>query len=102
MLKLLLSLFSVIILTSSLSYGFFKPEGIVTGKVLDSSTGYYLPGAVIKINGTKLGAITDKSGYFQILNVPTGIQTVSVSYIGYTDTEKQVNIEDQKNTSVTF
>lgn len=101
MLKKLLLVLSVILFSSSLSYG-FKPEGIVTGKVLDEATGYYLPGAVVKINDTKLGAITDKSGYFQILNVPTGKQKISVSYIGYSNAESEVDVTDQKTTSLTF
>jgi len=101
MLKKLLLVLFVSIISSSLSYG-FKPEGIVTGKVLDSSTGFYLPGAVVKIKGTNLGAITDKSGSFQILNVPIGKQTVSVSYIGYANAESELEVTDKKTTSLTF
>ncbi|MER3330022.1 MAG: carboxypeptidase-like regulatory domain-containing protein, partial [Candidatus Kapaibacterium sp.] len=101
MLKKLLSILALILITTTVAYS-FKPEGVVTGQVLDSSTGFYLPGAVVKVKGTKLGAVTDKSGNFQILNVPTGKQTIIVSYIGYSGKTEEIEVNDQKTSSLKF
>lgn len=101
MLKKLLSILALILIATTVAYS-FKPEGIVTGQVLDASNGFYLPGAVVKVKGTKLGAVTDKTGNFQILNVPTGMQTLTVSYIGYSNKVQEIEVSDQKTTTIKF
>lgn len=57
--------------------------GKIAGTVKDKDTGEELIGANILIEGTGLGASTDKDGYFVILNVPPGTYTLSVLYLGY-------------------
>ena len=55
--------------------------GKVTGKVIDNNTGEALLGANIQIVGTYLGTSSDETGYFVILNIPPGSQTLrAVSY----------------------
>ncbi|MFA7327006.1 MAG: TonB-dependent receptor [Candidatus Kapaibacterium sp.] len=101
MLKKLLSILALFIIATTVALA-FKPEGIITGQVLDSSNGYYLPGAVVKVKGTKLGAVTDKSGNFQILNVPIGTHTITVSYLGYSNKVEEIEITDKKTSSLKF
>ena len=55
----------------------------LTGTVTDSTSGETLIGASVRIEGTALGAATDIDGLFRIDRVPSGPQTVRVSYIGY-------------------
>jgi outer membrane cobalamin receptor len=55
----------------------------LTGYVRDSETGETLVGATVFIEGTKLGARTDKNGYFTVRNMPPGMQVFRVSYLGY-------------------
>ena len=57
--------------------------GRITGQVSDAGTGAYLPGANIVVEGTYLGAATDRQGRYAIENVPAGNQTLMVSYLGY-------------------
>jgi len=57
--------------------------GKVTGTVIDDETGKALLGANIQVEGTYRGTSSDESGYFVILNVPPGVQTLKVSMIGY-------------------
>jgi hypothetical protein len=48
-----------------------------------------LEGANVILVGVPLGAITDATGHYTILNVPAGTYTVKVSYIGYAPTTVQ-------------
>ncbi|MDZ7336781.1 MAG: TonB-dependent receptor [candidate division KSB1 bacterium] len=57
--------------------------GIIKGRVFDKHTTDVLPGANILIKGTSIGAAADQHGMYTISHVPTGEQTIVVSYIGY-------------------
>jgi len=75
--------------------------GKVTGKVIDDNTGEALLGANIQIVGTYLGTSSDESGYFVILNIPPGAQTLRASMIGYSDvTVTGVRVEIDLTTEV--
>ena len=67
-------------------------RGVVSGFVEDIISKEPLIGATISIKGIKAGAYTNKSGYFSISNLPAGLQTVVVSYIGYLKKEVSVSI----------
>ena len=60
-------------------------QGSVTvkGTIFDATNDIGLPGANIEIKGTGIGAATDLDGVFIIHNVPSGKQTLVVSYLGY-------------------
>ncbi|PIB36900.1 TonB-dependent receptor [Reichenbachiella sp. 5M10] len=57
----------------------------VKGSILDAQSEYPLIGATVQVLGTEsiLGGITDINGQFKLENVPTGRQTLAVSYMGY-------------------
>ena len=57
--------------------------GDIRGKVLDANTGDPLPGAIVLLKGTSMGASTDLEGNYSIRDVPLGSYLVRVSYIGY-------------------
>lgn len=61
------------------------PAQTVTGRVTDD-TGAGLPGASVVIKGTTNGTTTDANGAFS-LSVPTGTETLVISYIGYVPQE---------------
>lgn len=65
--------------------------GTVSGKVTDENNNG-LPGVNVVVEGTSLGASTDGDGDFNILNVPTGSQTITVSYIGLESQSSSVNV----------
>ncbi len=66
--------------------------GAVTGSVVDSSTGKYLEGADVSVDGTSLHASTARDGAFTLTNVPAGPHTVTVSYPGLETKSAPVNI----------
>ena len=64
----------------------------LSGFVEDSTTKETLVGATAKLKGTKLGAFTNKSGYFSLGSIPAGSYTLTVSAVGYTPLELKVTI----------
>jgi len=60
-------------------------SGKIAGKVTDQENGDALIGASVLVIGTSLGAATDFDGNYNILNVPPGVYTIRVSYVGYTN-----------------
>jgi hypothetical protein len=68
---------------SSVSYA--QTEGTdIKGYILDASSGESLPYANITVKGMRIGATSDKDGYFIMVNPPVGVDTLEVYYIGYT------------------
>ncbi len=84
-LKFMLSLLIVLSFIFSNSFALDKQgtTGKITGKVIDAKDKSPLIGAVIKVANTTLGAITDESGEYTILNVDVGTYNVQATYIGY-------------------
>ncbi len=71
--------------------------GEIAGRVYDSETDNYLPGANIILEGTLLGAASDRDGLFRIINVPAGTYTLKTLYMGYQDYSVEVTVpEDGK------
>ncbi|MDD3807191.1 MAG: TonB-dependent receptor [Candidatus Marinimicrobia bacterium] len=61
----------------------FAAMGKIMGTVTDAETGVPLPGVNIVIEGTTMGAATNEDGSYVILDVPPGIYSLQVTYIGY-------------------
>jgi hypothetical protein len=58
-------------------------SGKIRGKVTDAGTGEALVGANVVVVGTSMGAATNTSGEYTILNVPSGTYVLKTSYVGY-------------------
>jgi len=55
----------------------------IKGYVKDAKSGEALPFANIVLKGTNRGTTTNTDGYFVLVNVPVGICSLQVHYIGY-------------------
>lgn len=55
----------------------------ISGFVCDSESGEALVGASVVLKGTRLGAVTNASGFFSIPDVSSGKKTIRVSFMGY-------------------
>lgn len=55
----------------------------LSGVIRDESTGETLPNAIIRVLGTKKGAVSNMDGFFTILGVPYDTSTISIDYLGY-------------------
>lgn len=72
---------------------FSQSNGKIVGKVLDEATGNELPAANITVEGTMFGSATDIYGEYVITNVPPGMYTLNISYIGYESKEVDVMLK---------
>ena len=61
----------------------FAQNGKLAGQLLDKNTGESIIGAVVRIDGTQLATVTDIEGRYLIANIPVGIYSVTVNFIGY-------------------
>ncbi|HTO94822.1 MAG TPA: carboxypeptidase-like regulatory domain-containing protein, partial [Bacteroidota bacterium] len=62
----------------------YADSGTLRGRVTDRATGDPLPGANVTIVGTSIGASSDLDGKYIIRSIPSGAQSVRVTYVGYT------------------
>ncbi len=96
--KIFLFIFLIFISISNLIFA--GTTGKIVGTVTDKSTGDMLIGANIVLEGSGLGASTDQDGYFAILNIPPGVYTLTVYYVGYSTLKIQnVNVSIDRTTT---
>jgi outer membrane receptor for ferrienterochelin and colicin len=75
--------------------------GTLSGVVRDKETKNVLPGANVAVEGTTMGAMADRAGYFTIPNLPAGTYDVTVTMIGYQVlTVRQVRINVDLETAL--
>ncbi len=77
-------------------------SGTVVGQVVDAQSARPLQDAQISIPGTGVGALSNASGRFTLLNVPAGQQTLRVDLIGYSSVEQTVSVAANQTAQVTF
>jgi TonB-dependent receptor len=68
-------------------------SGRVHGVVKDTSSGDLLPGAIVELKGTSLGASTNLNGGYDIRSIPPGSYTLSVRYVGYRSVEMPIEVQ---------
>lgn len=73
-------------------------SGDVYGYLKDENSGEPLPYANIGLIGTERGTSTNVEGYFVLVNVPAGVCSLSVSYIGYES--KVISINNRISNSI--
>ena len=94
--KRFLLLFAISILTFANATA--QKKTTVTGRVLDSESAEALSYAtvqILKADTTSMiaGGATNLNGYYNVKNVPTGLYVMKVSYIGYHNFFRQVEIK---------
>lgn len=67
--------------------------GTIVGRVVDSAGGQGLGRATVKVQGTKLTAVTSDSGTFTLRDVPEGDQVVVVRLFGYRPVNRIVTVK---------
>jgi len=69
-----------------------QEPGTIRGTVVHDATLQPAVGAQVSVVGTGRGALTNSSGDFLILNVPSGTHTLRVEMMGYATTERTVDV----------
>jgi len=71
----------------------YATKGNIKGKIIDSHTKEALIGAIVSIENTTLGTVTDEEGNFLIPQVEAGVYNIKASYVSYqTQTLKGIKI----------
>ncbi len=85
---------SILLYVFFMSLGSFvwAQTGSVEGVITDEDTDEPLIGANVVLENTTIGTITDVEGRFTLGGLPTGKQTLTVSYVGYDPLEYPVTI----------
>lgn len=80
-----------------------EKKGAVKGKVVDGKTGESLPGAIVLIEGTTIGANSDLDGNYSINFVTPGTYTITCKFISYVTKQiKDVKVNSGDATIVNF
>ncbi|MEO8665685.1 MAG: TonB-dependent receptor [Ignavibacteria bacterium] len=73
----------------------------IRGKITDASNSEPLVGAVVKIQNTSLGTVTDLDGIYDITEINPGSYDLEVSYIGYSSKIiKDVKVAGKQTTKI--
>jgi hypothetical protein len=63
--------------------------GVINGTIIDKDCGDGVAWANVVVLGTHLGAMTDSTGQFRIVNVPAGMYTVKAMGMGYSASQME-------------
>ncbi|MDR8393578.1 TonB-dependent receptor [Aliifodinibius sp. S!AR15-10] len=77
-------------------------QGVISGTVIDGTSGETLPGANVSIQGTQIGASTDADGEYTISDVDPGTYTLVATFIGYQQSTQQVTIASGETVEANF
>jgi outer membrane receptor protein involved in Fe transport len=81
--------------------GWGAVTGKISGLILDAENNSPLIGANVLIEGTTLGAATDQSGNYTIINIPPGVYSMRISMMGYQETlVEQVRVKIDLTTTI--
>ena len=74
----------------------------ISGFVVDNESGETIIRASVAITGTKLGAYTNKSGFFSISNIPDGNYVIAVSSVGFKRIYDTLSLKSNDDISKTY
>ena len=64
----------------------------ITGRIVDRGSGQPMAAVQVSIAGTGIGALSQQTGRYLLLNVPVGTHTVTAQRIGFKTTTAQVTV----------
>jgi TonB-dependent starch-binding outer membrane protein SusC len=79
-----------------------QSTGTISGRVVDSASRQPLSAVSVRIVGTARGAMTRDDGTFSIPAVPTGVQRVRASRIGFAPSIREVTVPASGSVSTEF
>lgn len=95
-------IFTLFFLHISTAFSVAIRGGKISGKVIDDKTDEAMAGVTLVLEGTKLGAVTDAIGHYNIENVPAGKQRILVRFIGYETQKRTVTVEENTKLVLNF
>ncbi len=77
-------------------------RGVISGRVVDSTSQLPMQSVTVTIEGTQRGAVTRVDGGFQLADLPAGTARLRVTRIGYTPQVKDVAVVPGQTVNVRF
>ncbi|HCC70145.1 MAG TPA: TonB-dependent receptor, partial [Bacteroidales bacterium] len=96
----ILLLTSLLIFSQSIFSQKTKTDANVFGHV--TSGGEHIPFVTVLVKGTTIGTITDETGHFRIIDLPTGEIILKASMMGYKPKEYKFNAKENTTTEIKF
>jgi outer membrane receptor for ferrienterochelin and colicins len=87
-------------LLSTLLFSQGRTDANIIGHVVTDST--HIPFATISLKGTTIGANTDATGHFHLIDLPPGTYIIRAQSVGYKTVEKQVFVKAGETAEVKF
>ena len=78
-----------------------KTDANIVGHVVNEQ-GEHIPFATVSLVGTTIGTATDKTGHYQLVNLPEGDFTVKAQFLGYKPGTKDVSIKIGETREIKF
>lgn len=85
----------ILILSLFLSTAYSQEIYTLSGTIMDSKNGETLLGASVYFKNTNIGVMSNEYGFYS-LSMPKGKYTVCVSYLGYTKSEKEIELTNNQ------
>ena len=79
-----------------------QTSGTIIGTVVDATTQRPLSGTQVFVIGTQRGSLSDQQGRFTITGVPSGLQQVRASMVGYAPVSQDVSVTPGQTASLNF
>src|SRR6218665_21603 len=81
--------------------GAFAQYGAISGSVKEAKTQEGVIGAAVRLDSLQEGTVTDVNGNFEIKKVPTGLHSLTITFVGMTPkTIPRIRVEADKVSSV--
>ncbi|HPR61269.1 MAG TPA: carboxypeptidase-like regulatory domain-containing protein, partial [Prolixibacteraceae bacterium] len=77
-----------------------KSDANIVGHV--TSNGVHIPFASLVLKGTTIGAVSDETGHYQMVNLPEGEYVIKASAVGYKSAEVKVTLKSKETVEVKF
>lgn len=87
---------ALLLLSSSMAMA----QHTLTAVIRDAASTQPLPGATVKISKTTIGATADDKGVVTLTGIPSGIQQLSFSFVGYEPQEQTVTFPTSTDTLI--
>ena len=71
-------------------------QASISGRIIDNTRGENLVGAQVYFPELQKGCFTNKEGKYIIQNLPTGVFSIQISYIGYASQTKKIQLKEGK------
>ncbi|WP_299098389.1 TonB-dependent receptor [uncultured Winogradskyella sp.] len=90
-----------LLLLITVTFFSYSQTGNVQGVITDHN-GLTVPGATLVVDSTNKGVVSDFNGKYTIVDIPEGVQTITVKYLGYADVTNEVTVVANTTTVLNF